>query len=161
MYFYDLILPEKTKTNKNTTLSCQEDFLYQYSSGSTGRPKRVGRTQNNLYHEVNNFRQTAKISSTDNILCIVPLYHAHGLGNCLLASTCNGATLVILEQLWQKGTPVEVPFVFRRLRVLELIEKEQITILPAVPYISTVILRRSNCSFVVRVPIGIAQNSRI
>lgn len=140
-YFYDLVLPEATETDENI-FSCQEDtssfqrdFLYQYSSGSTGRPKRVGRTQNNLYHEVNNFTQTTKITSADKIFCIVPLYHAHGLGNCLLASTCNGATLVILEQFWQKGTPVEIPFVFRRLRVLELIEKEQITILPAVPYI--------------------------
>ena len=135
-YFYDLVLPEETDIDENeNTSSFTEDFLYQYSSGSTGRPKRVGRTQNNLYHEVNNFTQTTKIGSADNILCIVPLYHAHGLGNCLLAATCNGATLVILEQLWQKGTPVEVPFVFRRLRVLELIEQEQITILPAVPYI--------------------------
>ena len=133
-YFYDLVLPGETEAEKNIS-SSKEDFLYQYSSGSTGRPKRVGRTQNNLYHEFNNFKQTAKITSADNILCVVPLYHAHGLGNCLLASTCNGATLVILEQFWQKGTPVEVPFIFRRLRVLELIEREQITIMPAVPYI--------------------------
>ena len=133
-YFYDLVLPEATETDESTS-SCQGDFLYQYSSGSTGRPKRVGRSQTNLYHEVNNFSQTTQVTSADRILCIVPLYHAHGLGNCLLAATCNGATLVILEQFQKKGTPVEVPFVFRRLRVLELIEKEQITILPAVPYI--------------------------
>ncbi|HEY9771467.1 MAG TPA: AMP-binding protein [Coleofasciculaceae cyanobacterium] len=133
-YFYDLILPEETKIEDNIVLA-GENFLYQYSSGSTGRPKRVGRTQYNLYHEVNNFTQTAKITSADNILCLVPMYHAHGLGNCLLASIDNGATLVILEQFRQQGTPVEVPFIFRRLRVLELIEQEQITILPAVPYI--------------------------
>ena len=133
-YFYDLVLSEETETDQ-TKSSDQGDFLYQYSSGSTGRPKRVGKTQINLYHEVNNFSQTAQITSADNIFCIVPLYHAHGLGNCLLAATCNGATLVILEQVHQKGIPAEVPFVFRRLRVLELIEQEQITILPAVPYI--------------------------
>ncbi|MBD2194864.1 MULTISPECIES: class I adenylate-forming enzyme family protein [Calothrix] len=111
------------------------DVLYQYSSGSTGRPKRVCRSQNNLYHEVSNFTQTTNISSADNILCLVPLYHAHGLGNCLLAALNNGATLVILEQVTNQGKAVEVPFVFRRARVLELIEKEQVTILPAVPYI--------------------------
>ncbi|MBU7585511.1 MAG: AMP-binding protein [Nostoc sp. TH1S01] len=111
------------------------DVLYQYSSGSTGRPKRVCRTQNNLYHEVKNFTETTNITTTDNILCVVPLYHAHGLGNCLLAATCNGATLVILEQVSHQGKAIEVPFVFRRSRVLELIEKEKISILPAVPYI--------------------------
>ncbi len=127
-------MSEETETEDNIVLPW-ENFLYQYSSGSTGRPKRVGRTQHNLYHEVNNFTQTVKITTADNILCLVPMYHAHGLGNCLLASINNGATLVILEQFRQQGTPVEVPFVFRRLRVLELIEQEQITILPAVPYI--------------------------
>lgn len=120
---------------EENAVSSSEDFLYQYSSGSTGRPKRVGRTQENLYHEVNNFTQTAAVTPDDNILCLVPLYHAHGLGNCLLAAICTGATLVILEQVWQKGVPVEVPFVFRSLRVLELLEKERISILPAVPYI--------------------------
>ncbi|MEG4288202.1 AMP-binding protein [Microcoleus sp. C2C3] len=111
------------------------NMLYQYSSGSTGRPKRVCRTQNNLEREVINFAETVNISSRDNILCIIPLYHAHGLGNCLLAATCNGATLVILEQVSHQQTTIDVPFVFRCSRVLELIEKERITILPAVPYI--------------------------
>lgn len=135
-YFYDLILPEdrESGTEDNVVLPW-ENFLYQYSSGSTGRPKRVGRTQHNLYHEVTNFTETVKVTPADNILCLVPMYHAHGLGNCLLAALHNGATLVILEQFRQKGTPMEAPFVFRRSRVLELIEQEQITILPAVPYI--------------------------
>jgi long-chain acyl-CoA synthetase len=135
-YFYDLILLESTATDaEDNKVLAGENFLYQYSSGSTGRPKRVGRTQDNLYHEVNNFTQTAKVTLADNILCLVPMYHAHGLGNCLLASIYNGATLVILEQFRQQETTVEVPFIFRRLRVLELIEQEKITILPAVPYI--------------------------
>ncbi len=134
-YFYDLIVPEVPENYDNPTDCFTGDILYQYSSGSTGRPKKVCRTQHNLYHEVKNFTETANITSADKILCLVPLYHAHGLGNCLLAATCNGATLVILEQVLQKGNPVEVAFVFRRPRVLELIEKEQITILPGVPYI--------------------------
>ena len=133
-YFYDLIKPVESSKDERSTAFTGE-VIYQYSSGSTGRPKRVGRTQENLYHEVSNFTQTARVTSSDRILCLVPLYHAHGLGNCLLAALGNGATLVILEQVWQKGMPVEIPFVFRRTRVLELIQQEQITILPAVPYI--------------------------
>lgn len=132
-YFYDLIVIEPE--NYDNISSFPGDVIYQYSSGSTGRPKRVCRTQHNLYHEVKNFAETTNVNSADNILCIVPLYHAHGLGNCLLAATCNGGTLVILEQVLQQGNPVEVPFVFRRQRVLELSQNERVTILPAVPYI--------------------------
>ncbi|MEH1980806.1 class I adenylate-forming enzyme family protein [Nostoc sp.] len=134
----DVALLTKEVNNSTITESTSTftgDVLYQYSSGSTGRPKKVCRTQNNLYHEVKNFTDTTNITPADNILCVVPLYHAHGLGNCLLAATCNGATLVILEQVSHQGKTIEVPFVFRRSRVLELIEKEKITILPAVPYI--------------------------
>lgn len=133
-YFYDLMLPESAEENKSAS-SFAGDVLYQYSSGSTGKPKRVCRTQSNLFHEVKNFAETVKVTPIDNILTIVPLYHSHGLGNCMLAAICNGATLVILEQSMQNGLPVEVPFVFRCPRILELIKAEQITVLPGVPYI--------------------------
>ncbi|MFB2970460.1 class I adenylate-forming enzyme family protein [Aerosakkonema sp. BLCC-F183] len=137
-YFYDLIVTEETKNYENAT-SESGSVLYQYSSGSTGKPKRIGKTQHNLYHEVKNFGATTNLNSTDNILCIVPLYHAHGLGNCLLAAICNGATLVILEQVLQQGNPVEVPFIFRRQRVLELLQSEKVTIFPAIPYIFNIL----------------------
>lgn len=110
------------------------DVVYQYSSGSTGRPKRVVRTQKNLYHEAGNFHATANTSFSDNILCMVPLFHAHGLGNCLLAAAYSGATLTILEDLKKNGAPMKAPFALRLQRVLELIEKEKITILPGVPF---------------------------
>lgn len=123
-------------TDKAVPVLGEAEVLYQYSSGSTGRPKRIARTQANLVSEALNLRATAQISSSDRILCLVPLYHAHGLGNCLLAALSNGATLVILEQKRLKdGTPVEAPFLFKRQRVLELIEAEKITVFPSVPYI--------------------------
>ncbi|MDJ0571900.1 MAG: AMP-binding protein [Pleurocapsa sp. MO_192.B19] len=115
------------------------DVLYQYSSGSTGRPKRVCRTQKNLWHQAHNCVETLQVKSSDNILCLVPLYHAYGFGECLLAAIYSGATLTILEPFSQNGVPVEMPFVFRRARVLELIEQETITILPAVPYIFSIL----------------------
>jgi len=133
-YFYDLIFPESTDVQEGA-LPFQGDALYQYSSGSTGRPKRVCRTQKALYHELINFTETVKVTPSDNIFCMVPLYHSHGLDNCLLAATCNGATLVILEQSLQNGVAVEVPFFFRVPRILDLIKTERITILPGVPYI--------------------------
>jgi long-chain acyl-CoA synthetase len=117
------------------TVSPHQEALYLYSSGSTGRPKRVPRTHKQLLQEVESLATTIKLNPNDAILCLVPLYHAHGLGNCLLAATCNGATLVLLEPILNEGVPVEVPFMFRCPRVFQLLEQENITILPAVPYI--------------------------
>ena len=93
------------------------------------------KTHENLLQEIQSLKDTIKISSDDSILCLVPLYHAHGLGNCLLAATCNGATLVLIEPVFNDGLHVEVPFMFRCPRVFELLEHENITIFPAVPYI--------------------------
>ena len=133
-YFYNLIFPESRAVHRSV-LPFEGIVLSQYSSGSTGRPKKVCRTQKNLYHEVRSFAESVKVTPSDNILCTVPLYHAHGLGNCLLAATCNGATLVILEQSMQDGVSIEVPFVFKCSRVLELIKAHKISIFPGVPYI--------------------------
>lgn len=132
IYFEDLIKEETDGYEK--AVSYEGDMLYQYSSGSTGRPKRVCRTQKNLVHGANNFTTTARVRASDNILCIVPFFHAHGLENCLLAATYTGATLTVLEEVVQNGTSVEVPFIFRCPRVLELIQKEKVTIIPGVAY---------------------------
>jgi long-chain acyl-CoA synthetase len=135
--FNDLI--QKDTANFAEIAPYEGDVIYQYSSGSTGRPKRVSRTQKNLFHQANNCVTTLNVTESDNILCIVPLFHAYGFGECLLAATFTGATLVILEQFMQNGVAVEMPFVFRCPRVLNLIETEEITILPAVPYIYSIL----------------------
>lgn len=113
--------------------------LYQYSSGTREKPKRVCRTQKNIFHQANNTISTLNVTASDTILCIVPMFHAYGFGECLLAATSTGATLVILEQFIQDGVPVVMPFVFRCPRVLNLIDSEKITILPGVPYIYSIL----------------------
>ena len=134
-YNFENLLDTKIDDELAEHSSFAGDMIYQYSSGSTGKPKRVCRSQYNLYHEAHNFTETTRITSEDKILCIVPLYHAHGLGNCLLAAICQGATLVILAPVLRQGKVIEIPFVFRRTKVLELIAREKVTILPAVPYL--------------------------
>lgn len=111
------------------------DVLYQYSSGSTGRPKRVHRTQANLFHEAAHMTAAANVTAEDVILCMVPLFHAHGLGNCLLAAAISGATMVILEQHVEQGVAVTLPFAARCPRVLQLVADEHVSIMPGVPYI--------------------------
>jgi long-chain acyl-CoA synthetase len=97
------------------------DVLYQYSSGSTGMPKRVMRTQANLVAEADNFVATVEMSAGDRILTVVPLFHAHGFGNCLLASARSGAAMVLLEG-------------FHRGRVLRALSEEGVTVFPGVPF---------------------------
>ncbi len=137
LYFNDLIESE-FEPDKNPA-PYQGDVLYQYSSGSTGKPKRVCRTQKNLYHQALNCTATLNITASDNILAIVPMFHAYGLGECLLAAARTGATLIILEQFFKESYAIEMPFIFRRPRVLELIEKDKVTVLPGVPYIFSIL----------------------
>lgn len=97
------------------------DVLYQYSSGSTGMPKRVVRTQANLVAEADNFTATVGMSASDRILTVVPLFHAHGFGNCLLASARSGAAMVLLPG-------------FHRGHVLRALSDEGVTVFPGVPF---------------------------
>lgn len=115
------------------------DVLYQYSSGSTGRPKRVCRTQHNIWHQAENCVSTLAIQPSDRILDTIPLFHAYGFGECLLAAIHSGATLYILEPVLRDGVPVEVPFIFRRLEVLTLLQQEAISIFPSVPYVLNIL----------------------
>ena len=137
-FTFDDLLAREAETLQQEQLY-EGDVLYQYSSGSTGKPKRVCRTHKNIFHEANNCLLTQRISESDNIFCLVPFYHAYGFGQCLLAATHSGATLVILEPCLQNGRIVEQPFIFRQARILEAIAQETITILPAVPYIYSVL----------------------
>ena len=103
------------------------DAVYQYSSGSTGRPKRVPRTHAALVAEATNVVAATSLSPTDRIFCAIPLFHTHGQGNCMLAAIRSGATLVILED--------PNPFLLQRLRALEVLGRERITVFPGVPFL--------------------------
>lgn len=132
---YREIIQQTSKPDLNELSDESANAVLMYSSGSTGRPKCVPRSYAQLSAETYAMQQTVSITNADSILCIVPMYHTHGLGNCLLAATCSGVKLVILEQTLSEGKPVETPFMFRCPRVFELIEKENVSILPAVPFI--------------------------
>jgi long-chain acyl-CoA synthetase len=103
------------------------DAVYQYSSGSTGRPKRVPRTHAQLVAEAEHATATMQLRPEDRIFCAVPLFHTHGQGNCMLAALRSGATLVIFED--------PNPFLLKRVRALEVLEAERVTVFPGVPFL--------------------------
>jgi long-chain acyl-CoA synthetase len=102
-----------------------EVFVYQFSSGSTGRPKRVPRTHGQIAAEADLYAHL-DVSAADRVFSAIPLFHTWGMGACLLAPTAWGATVVILED--------PNPFLLKRHRALELIERERCTVFPGVPF---------------------------
>lgn len=101
--------------------------VIQFSSGSTGRPKQTPRTHANCRAEADAFTATAGLTPEDIVFCPVPLHHAYGLGDGLLAAIRSGAHLILFAP---RG-----PFVLHRARVLELLERHRVTVFPAVPLI--------------------------
>ncbi|MET0146494.1 MAG: AMP-binding protein [Ilumatobacteraceae bacterium] len=95
--------------------------LLAFSSGSTGTPKGMIRSNANLTAEADHFTATVGITGDDVFLAVVALFHAHGLGNALLASLRSGAPLVTGP--------------FERDATLAAIRDERVTIFPAVPFI--------------------------
>ncbi len=105
--------------------SPEETFVYQFSSGSTGRPKRVPRTHGQCAAEAQMYKALG-MTHEDRIFSAIPLFHTWGMGASLFGSAASGATIVILEE--------PHPFLLKRRRALELIERERATIFPGVPF---------------------------
>ncbi|QLE43652.1 AMP-dependent synthetase [Nostoc sp. C052] len=65
-----------------------------HTSGTTSRPKRVPIRHRNLIASANNFIGAYSLTAADTTLCLMPLFHIHGLVGCLLATLASGGTLV-------------------------------------------------------------------
>jgi len=101
--------------------------IIMFSSGSTGTPKQVARTQANIEAEILGARKTLSLSPSDTIFCCVPLFHAHGFGNCFLAAIMNGGTLVI-----NHGE-------FNARKAAKRIAEYGVTVFPSVPFICKIL----------------------
>jgi long-chain acyl-CoA synthetase len=118
-------LLEEGSAERLAPRSVEETFVYQFSSGSTGRPKRVGRTHGQCAAEAALY-ESLGLAHEDRIFSAVPMFHTWGMGSCLFGAAASGATIVILED--------PQPFLLKRRRALELIEREQATVFPGVPF---------------------------
>jgi long-chain acyl-CoA synthetase len=119
----DLI--ESGTPRRLTAREPDEAFVYQFSSGSTGRPKRVPRTHGQCAAEAGLYASLG-LTAEDRTFSAIPLFHTWGMGACLFGLAATAATLVILED--------PHPFLLRRHRALELIERERATFFPGVPF---------------------------
>ena len=69
--------------------------LILHTSGSTGRPKRVPLSHANLTISARNVAESYALSESDVSLCVMPLFHVHGLVASTLATLATGGTVIV------------------------------------------------------------------
>ncbi len=77
--------------------------LVLHTSGTTSRPKRVPLRNYNLSASVANIIATYELGPEDVSLCIMPLFHVHGLVASALATFGSGGTLVVPDRFSPLG----------------------------------------------------------
>ncbi|MBM3807703.1 MAG: AMP-binding protein [Acidimicrobiia bacterium] len=75
--------------------SVDDVALILHTSGSTGRPKRVPLSHKNLTISARNVARGYELSASDVSLCVMPLFHVHGLVASTLATLATGGTVVV------------------------------------------------------------------
>lgn len=80
---------------KSAVPPAKEDVaLVLHTSGSTGRPKRVPLHHEHLTGSARNIVGTYSLSPQDVSLCVMPLFHIHGLVASTLSTLLSGGTIV-------------------------------------------------------------------
>jgi len=104
--------------------------LVLHTSGSTGRPKRVPLRHFQLAVSAANIANTYALSEADVSLCIMPLFHIHGLMGSTMASLLTGGTVV-------------VPAKFNALSFWRTVREHRVTWYSGVPTMHQLLLART------------------
>ncbi len=112
-------------------LSNDDVALVLHTSGSTGRPKRVPIRHSNLAASAHNIVETYSLSSSDVALCVMPLFHVHGLVASTISTLLSGGTLV-------------VPSKFNPLSFWRTVRDHKVTWYSAVPTIHNLLVSRAS-----------------
>jgi acyl-CoA synthetase (AMP-forming)/AMP-acid ligase II len=107
--------------------------LVLHTSGTTSRPKMVPLRHRNLAASVANIVPSYRLTGEDVSLCVMPLFHVHGLVASTLATLGSGGTLVV--------PPRFSPFEFG-----SLVREHGVTWYTAVPTIHQLVVGRSERS---------------
>ena len=105
--------------------------LMLHTSGSTGRPKRVPLRHDNLALSAANVASTYSLSPDDVSLCIMPMFHIHGLVASTLAPLVSSGTVVI-------------PTKFSPLPFWRTVHEHRVTWYSAVPTMHQLLLARTH-----------------
>lgn len=121
-YSFDELLTLGKKVPAPQIVINPSDDIYSilYTSGTTGHPKGVMLTHKNFVHTAMISAQRLYCTQEDVFLVAVPVYHVFGMIASILSAIFVGAKLVFVEK-------------YDSTRVLELIEKEKVSIHHGVP----------------------------
>ena len=115
--------------------------LVLHTSGSTGRPKRVPLAHANLAISARNVAGSYALTAHDVAMCVMPLFHVHGLVASTLATFFSGGTVV-------------VPAKFNPLSFWRIARDHGVTWYSAVPTIHQLLLARAGDPTAGRKPSG-------
>jgi acyl-CoA synthetase (AMP-forming)/AMP-acid ligase II len=107
-----------------------EIALILHTSGTTSRPKRVPLAHQNLLISAHNVACTYQLTAEDVSLCVMPLFHVHGLVASTLATFATGGSVV-------------VPPRFNPLSFWPAVREHRVTWYSAVPTIHQVLVSRA------------------
>lgn len=113
-----------------TEASPNDVALVLHTSGTTSRPKRVPLTHNNVTTSLRNVAATYNLGESDVALCIMPLFHVHGLVASTLSTLQSGGTVV-------------VPPKFNPLNFWPVVKEHGVTWYSAVPSMHQALLQRA------------------
>src|ERR1700719_1985745 len=118
-------------TGASATEPAADDIaLILHTSGSTGRPKRVPLRHFNLAVSSANIANSYALSEEDVSLCIMPLFHIHGLIGSTMATLLSGGTVV-------------VPTKFNALSFWRTVAEHKVTWYSGVPTMHQLLLSRT------------------
>jgi acyl-CoA synthetase (AMP-forming)/AMP-acid ligase II len=80
---------------KQTEPNSEDVALFLHTSGTTSRPKGVPLSHTNLLVSAVNVATTYALTSEDVSLCVMPLFHVHGLVASTLATLRAGGTVIV------------------------------------------------------------------
>jgi oxalate---CoA ligase len=118
-------------SRKTPAPSPDDVALVLHTSGSTGRPKRVPLRHRHLATSARNIADTYQLTPNDVSLCLMPLFHVHGLVASVLSALLTGGTVV-------------VPAKFNPLSFWRTVRDCGVTWYSAVPTIHQLVLARSS-----------------
>jgi acyl-CoA synthetase (AMP-forming)/AMP-acid ligase II len=124
-----------TSTRRTVSPPSPQDIaLVLHTSGSTGQPKRVPLKHVNLATSCGNIVNTYNLSPQDVSLCVMPLFHVHGLVGSALSAFLTGGTVV-------------VPARFNPLLFWRLVREWHVSWYSAAPTIHQLVLARAKTGF--------------
>ncbi len=83
--------------------SSEDLALLLYTSGTTSRPKGVQLSHHNLLASARNVARSYMLTPEDVTLCVMPLFHVHGLVASVLATLNAGGTVITPRRFSASG----------------------------------------------------------